>query len=57
MGKEFEDIQIEPVIISAVEALESEKTDSDFLSLVREGIVLWEKGTMNPQLQEFLRKR
>lgn len=43
LGKGFEDIQIHVVIVSAVEALDSEKTDPEFLSLVREGLVLWKK--------------
>jgi len=41
--KGFETIKIEPVILSALELLKSEKTDKEFLSLVREGIVLWDK--------------
>jgi len=45
LGRGFEDIQIQPVIVSAVKALVSEKTDKDYLSLVREGLVLWEKTT------------
>jgi len=45
LGRGFEDIQIQPVIVSAVEALDGEKTDTDFLSLVREGLVLWEKAS------------
>jgi len=39
----FEHLKIEPVILSAVELLKSEKDDKEFLSLVREGIVLWDK--------------
>ena len=41
--KGFEHLKIEPVILSAVELLKSEKDDKEFLSLVREGIVLWDK--------------
>jgi len=41
--KGFEDIRIEPVVFAAQELLKSEKTDKEFLSLVREGIVLWDK--------------
>ncbi|MGB7294455.1 MAG: nucleotidyltransferase domain-containing protein [Candidatus Aminicenantales bacterium] len=41
--KGFEGIKIEPVILSALELLKSEKTDQEFLSLVREGIVLWDE--------------
>ena len=39
----FESIRIAPVIISPVDMLKSEKTDKEFLSLVREGIILWDK--------------
>ena len=39
----FEHIRIAPVALSPVELLKSEKTDGEFLSLVREGIVLWDK--------------
>jgi predicted nucleotidyltransferase len=57
LGKGFEDIQIQAVIISAVEALESEKTDAEFLSLVREGIVLWEDPIVRSiQAQDEIRK-
>lgn len=41
--KGFEGIRIEPVVLSAQELLKSEKTDAEFLSLVREGIVLWDR--------------
>jgi predicted nucleotidyltransferase len=41
--KGFETIKIEPVILSALELLKSEKTDNEFLSLVKEGIVLWDE--------------
>ena len=41
--KGFKDIKIQPVIQTPIELLESEKGDKEFLSLVREGIVLWEK--------------
>jgi len=41
--KGFEHVKIEPVILSPVELLKSEKDDREFLSLVREGIVLWDK--------------
>ena len=43
--KGFKDIKIQPVIQTPIELLESEKGDKEFLSLVREGIVLWEKQT------------
>ena len=41
--KGFETIKIEPAILSALELLKSEKTDKEFLSFVREGIVLWDE--------------
>jgi len=41
--KGFEHIRIAPVALSPVELLKSEKTDKEFLSLVREGIVLWDE--------------
>jgi predicted nucleotidyltransferase len=41
--KGFEDIKIESVVLSALDLLKSEKTDQEFLSLVKEGIVLWDK--------------
>jgi predicted nucleotidyltransferase len=41
--KGFEHLKIESVILSAVELLKGEKNDKEFLSLVREGIVLWDK--------------
>jgi len=41
--KGFEIIKIEPVILSPQELLKSEKTDREFLSLVREGIALWDE--------------
>jgi predicted nucleotidyltransferase len=43
LGRGFEEIKIQPVIYSPVELMKHEKTDAEFLSLVREGIVLWEK--------------
>jgi len=42
-GKGFEDLRIQPVIFSPLELLKAEKNEEEFLSLVREGIVLWEK--------------
>lgn len=45
LGKGFEEIKIQPVIFSPLELLKSEKSDKEFLSLVNEGIVLWEKIT------------
>jgi len=45
LGKGFEDIEIQPVIQGSVELLKSEKDDKEFLSLVREGIVLWARLT------------
>lgn len=41
--KGFENVTIAPVILSSQEMLKSEKTDKEFLSLVREGIVLWDE--------------
>jgi predicted nucleotidyltransferase len=41
--KGFEHLKIEPVIFSPLELLKSEKDDKEFLCLVREGIVLWDK--------------
>jgi predicted nucleotidyltransferase len=43
LGKGFEHIRIEPVILSPLELLRSEKTEKELLSLVREGIVLWDR--------------
>ncbi len=45
LGKGFEDIEIQPMIRSSTELLRNEKDDKEFLSLVREGIVLWESPT------------
>jgi predicted nucleotidyltransferase len=45
LGKGFEEVKIQPVILSPLEFLKSEKIDKEFLSLVEEGIVLWEKIT------------
>ncbi len=42
-GKGFEGIVIEPAIRSSPEMIKSEKTEKEFLSLVREGIVLWDR--------------
>lgn len=47
----FEHIKIEPVIFSSLELLKSEKKDREFLSLVREGIVLWEVRTDEAGIQ------
>ncbi len=38
----FEDIAIKAVILSTTDLLQSETTEPEFLSLVNEGIVLWE---------------
>jgi len=43
LGRGFEAIQIQPIIFSHDEVLDSEKNDKEFLSLVREGIILWDK--------------
>jgi len=39
----FERLRIEPVIRTPLDMIESEKKDAEFLSLVREGIVLWDQ--------------
>jgi predicted nucleotidyltransferase len=41
--KGFTETIIEPVIYSPQDLLQSEKNNRDFLSLIREGIVLWDK--------------
>jgi predicted nucleotidyltransferase len=41
--KGFENVTIAPVVLSSQEMLKSEKTDKEFLSLVREGIGLWDE--------------
>ncbi len=43
LGNGFEGIVIEPAIRSSLEMIKSEKTEKEFLSLVREGIVLWDR--------------
>jgi predicted nucleotidyltransferase len=43
LGKGFEGIVIEPAIRSPLDMIRSEKTEKEFLSLVREGIVLWDR--------------
>ncbi len=43
LGNGFEDIVIEPAIRSPLEMITSEKTEKEFLSLVREGVVLWDR--------------
>lgn len=50
LGKAFEDIKIQPVIQSSVELLKSNKNDKEFLSLVRQGIILWERPTDESRL-------
>ena len=42
-NKGFEGLIIEPAVFSPAELLKSEKTDKEFLSLVSEGIVLWDR--------------
>jgi predicted nucleotidyltransferase len=42
LGNGFDGIMIEPAIRSPLEMIRSEKTEKEFLSLVREGIVLWD---------------
>ena len=41
--KGFEHLKIEPAILSPAELLKSEKDNREFLSLVRERILLWDK--------------
>lgn len=48
--KGCEGIKIEPVVLSALDLLKSEKTDKEFLSLVKEGIVLWDEMKHRQQL-------
>lgn len=45
LGNGFEGIEIQPSIQSPLELIQSEKKDKEFLSLIKEGIVLWEKPT------------
>jgi len=47
----FEHIKIEPIIFSSLELLKNEKSEREFLSLVREGIVLWEERTDEAGIQ------
>jgi predicted nucleotidyltransferase len=42
-NKGFEGLIIEPAVFSLTELLKSENTDKEFLSLVSEGIVLWDR--------------
>lgn len=42
-NKGFEGLIIEPAVFSPTELLKSEKKDKEFLSLVSEGIVLWDR--------------
>ena len=49
--KGLEYIKIEPVIFSPLELLKSEKKDREFLSLIREGIVLWDEMTDEAGIQ------
>lgn len=43
LGKGFEEVKIQPFVYSSLEYLKSEKTERDFLSIVNEGISLWEE--------------
>jgi predicted nucleotidyltransferase len=43
LGRGLDSIQIQPIIFSHDEVLDSEKNDIEFLSLVREGILLWDE--------------
>lgn len=55
-GKGFESLVIEPAIRSPLDMIKSEKTEKEFLSLVREGMVLWDQmkdeAQRNRRLQE-----
>jgi predicted nucleotidyltransferase len=42
-GKGFEGLVIEPAVLTYADLLKSEKEDREFLSLVSEGIVLWDR--------------
>ena len=53
----FEDITIAPVVLSTIELLKSEKTDKEFLSLVREGIVLWDELRYEAGIQGLSKSR
>ena len=53
LGKGFEDIEIQPVVQNSTELLRSEKYDKEFLSLVREGITLWERPQENCYSSSF----
>ncbi len=55
-GKGFEGIVIEPAIRSPLEMIKSEKTEKEFLSLVREGIVLWDKLKDEAGIQDCLKR-
>ncbi len=55
--KGFESIKIEPVVLSALDLLKSEKTDTEFLSLVREGIVLWDEMRHEAGIQRMSESR
>jgi predicted nucleotidyltransferase len=55
--KGFDHLKIESVILSALELLKSEKVDREFLSLVREGIVLWDKTEDEAEIQGLSESR
>lgn len=55
--KGFDHLKIESVILSAVELLKGEKNDKEFLSLVREGIVLWDKTEDEAEIQGLSESR
>lgn len=55
--KGFEDLKIEPAILSPLELLRSETNDKEFLSLVREGIVLWDEMTDEAGIQGMSKPR
>jgi predicted nucleotidyltransferase len=51
--KAFEHMAIQPVILTPQELLKSEKSEKEFLSLVREGIVLWNEQIDETGVQEM----
>jgi len=51
--KAFEHMTIQPVILTPQELLKSEKSEKEFLSLVREGIVLWDEQIDEAGVQEM----
>jgi len=50
LGTGFEKVKIQPMVFSPLELLKSEKSEKEFLSLVNEGLVLWEKASDESQV-------